>query len=313
MEHRLEIVNEIEKLDDLDDIIAILNLPDARLCAHGCPECITSDFDADFDKRISIDRFKEVIDFFHENYDIKWITRHGYGDVFHRKLAEMTLDVINYSSSKGIKSFIFTAGDNLYENVCNSLAENQVNIMISLLGNPWFDAEFFNRKQPNGKQTVIADNIRRLIMKYQENGVLNPEKGKTRIGLNYVGSEDDVNDETRLKELKIAANDNGLYFLCNTNFNTHPNPKIQEKIVGLSRKYADFNHPHSILIRGQCRMGARSAATVNYKGTMYNCPYLDDKGDGNFFDMTDTERKTIIEGYKNDTETQCGLRGTKKN
>ena len=302
MEYKLEILQELENLKEKlhhKDFIAILNLPAINYCEkraemiklsngelqQACKGCVTQGIIPK--GRLSINEIKKIIDFFVENYGTRFITINGRGNPFHRDIKKETLEKIEYAFSKGIQSYIFTAGNNLDKKTCKVLAKNKANIMISLFGNRFIDAEFFKGKKysaPKGKhmqnEKELAENLRNLIKIHKDKSVLF-SNGSTRIGMNYVISETDLADKCKkIKLLKEEIIKNGIFFICNTNFEPHPNLKIQEKLKELAKIYSDFHLSHSTAVEGQCQMGAGSSATVDYDGELYRCPYMDGKGDG---------------------------------
>ncbi len=331
MEHKLEITKKLEDLGeqlDSPDFVAILNLPDANLCSkreemielpdktrrQACLNCITQKIK--LGERVSQNEVKEAIDWFAENYDTRFITVNGRGEVFHPDLRDMTLWKIRYAASVGMQSYVFTPGNDLDDGICQILADYGTNVMVSLRGNQFIDAGFFegNEYFPPEDPTLqnpemIAGKIRGLIKAYMESPN-QPEEGTTRLGMNYSVSVDDLEDLTKLKSLKEAANRNGIFFVCNTDFKPNPNPETQSKLVKLARDYTDFNISHSTGVKGQCQMGAGSSVTVDFNGTMYRCPYMMGKGDGKFQHMADEERRAIITRYLGDKGFACVLRRT---
>jgi hypothetical protein len=331
MEPKLEITRKLEDLRNvLDSTIAVLNLPAANLCEkraevvrlpegtleQSCKGCITQKIKPG--ESLPFDKIKEIIDFFIENYDTKIITINGRGDPFHPELKEESLKKIRYASSKGLLSYAFTAGNNLDEKTCRALAKHGVNVMLSLFGNNFIDAGFFKGKRyesSSGRlqnQKRIADNLRRLISAY-ENSNNQPENGITRLGMNYVVSENDMKDKgEKIGSLKEAANENGLFFVCNTNFESHPNLEIQTRLEALAVKYSNFHLRHSTFVNGRCQMGAGSSTTVDFDGEMYRCPYMCGKGDGKFQETDKKQINSILEGYMKDRDYVCVLRRTIK-
>lgn len=318
MELKLEITKTLEKLAEqgrLDNSIAILNLPAMFLCEKMCSGCYFTDQEANHNRRLGVDKINQVIDYFQESYDIKFITINGRGDPFHPSLVEETLGKIAYASLLGIKSYVFTAGDNLNDDAIATLVEREANVMISLFGNKFIDAGFFEGKGYRGEQKVITDNLRALIEAYRTNGVLNSwydvvsEEGisserVTRIGMNYVVSEKDLEDETRIKELKQAVNEAGMFFVVNVDFKSN-NQRLQEIV----NKYSNFQIPHSTAINGICRMGAASSATVDYDGTIYKCPYMTKDGEGNFFErLRDGTLANVLNNFARNEGYSCVLR-----
>lgn len=326
---KLEITKRLEQLTNLNSIITILNLPAANYCEkraemvrlpdgrleQACRGCITQELGSG--ERLPIQQIKEVIDFFANKYETQFITINGRGDPLHPKLKKETLGKIEYSTSKGIQSYIFTAGNNLDDETCKFLAEHKVNIMISLFGNKFLDAEFFNRKKypssqpPLQNQAQIAENLRRLIGAYQTS-LNQPPEGTTRIGMNYVVSEQDIQDESKLRQLKAAADKNNIFLICNTNFEPNQDIKKQKQLEQLAQKYSSAHLRHSTAIGSQCQMGAGSSATVDYNGTLYRCPYMTGKGDGKFTEMPKAEIRAVLSGYIKDRDYACVIRKTPK-
>jgi len=306
--YKLEILQKLENLNDKlfdSSRIVILNLPAINYCEkraemtklpngqleQACRGCVTQGIISK--ERLSIVEVKEIIDFFAKNYRIVFITINGRGNPFHPDIKDETIAKIKYATSKGIQSYIFTAGNNLDKETCKILAENKVNIMISLFGNQFIDADFFKGKKydlPEMKhlqnKKELSENIRNLIKIYKDKSVL-ISNGFTRIGMNYVISEKDLMDEgDKIKLLKKEANKNGIFFICNTNFVPHPNLEIQKKLEKLSKEYSDFHLNHSTSVKGQCQMGSGSSATVDYNGELYRCPYMNGQGDGKFQNLS---------------------------
>ena len=330
MEHKLEITKKLEDLGDQldsDDFVAILNLPDANLCSkrgefvlressleQACKGCVTQSIK--MDSRLSQEEVKEVIDYFAKNYGTKFITINGRGEVFHSHLREMSLWKIKYADSKGIQSYIFTPGNDLDEQTCITLAERNVNVMISLYGNRFIDADFFEGRaypeaqRPIQNQADIARQLRDLIRAFRESPN-QPEQGTTRLGMNYVVDERDLVDgATKVKRMKEAVNRNGIFFVCNTDFYPHPNPETQRQLRMLSKEYTDFHISHSTGVGGQCQMGAGSAVTIDFNGDLYRCPYMSGGGNGKFQSMSDFKRREVIGKYLKDRAYSCGFRRT---
>ncbi len=310
---KLEITQKLEQSTDLDSTITILNLPGANFCEKrselletlelACKGCIANGFKNS--KRLSIQEIREVIDFFVQNYGTKFITINGRGDPFHPILKQETLEKIRYAYSLGAQAYVFTAGNNLDRATCDFLAEHKTNVAISLFGNSFIDANFFSSKQyptATGRiqnQRKIAENLRRLIQAYPQ------EQGLTKLAMNYVISETDLQDKTKVLDLKQIANKEGIAFVCNTDFN-----EVDPDIRNLAKKYSDFNLPHSTFVNGRCQIGAGSSATVDSDGTLYRCPYLTDEGDGNIKSLTEKELKMILDSYMQDRKFVCVYRKT---
>lgn len=329
MEYKLEITKKLEDLAAqgiLDSSIAILNLPTLNLCekraerielrgrlVQPCDGCVTQK--VKLGKRMSQDQVKEIIDHFVVSYGTRFITINGRGDPFHPKLKEETLGKIVYAhDAHGMQSYIFTAGQNLDEEVCSILARYGANTIVSLFGNPFIDVDFFEgreypiSKPPLQNQALIAGNLRRLIDAYRDSEN-QPEEGTTRVGMSYVVSERDLDDDcAKIKRLKQAANANGIFFNVNTNFNPHPNIEIQRRLKKESREYTDFHLAFTTTVDGYCQMGAGSGATVDHDGTLLRCPYMNNsQGDSNFF--TEPEACVeILQRYMRERTYPCVLR-----
>jgi hypothetical protein len=122
--------------------------------------------------------------------------------------------------------------------------------------------------------------------------------------MNYVISEEDLKDNgKKIQSLKNAANKNGIFFVCNTNFNG-----FSEEERKLANKYSNFGLEHSTFVDGRCQMGAGSSATVDYDGKLFRCPYMDGNGDGNFVQMSEEEREKVLRNYINDKDYSCVIR-----
>ena len=124
--------------------------------------------------------------------------------------------------------------------------------------------------------------------------------------MNYVVSECDLADKTRLVGLKHAANEHGLFFVCNTNFRPHPNFDTQKVLEQIAEEYSNFHYRHSTPVPGQCQMGAGSSATVDYDGMLLRCPYMDNSdGDGRFQEMPMEKIRTVLRSYMLDRSYPC--------
>ena len=194
------------------------------------------------------------------------------------------MEKIRYAHEQhGIQAYVFTAGNNLDEITCQTLVNSEANIMISLFGNWFIDADFFSGKEyptapkPLQNQAEIAGNLRRLIRTYREHQN-QPEEETTRIGMNYVVSWRDLSDGgAKVRALKQEANDNGIFFVVNTNFQKHPDDETQRLFEQFAHEYSDFHLRHSTAVNGQCQMGAGSSATIDFDGMLLRCPYMDTK------------------------------------
>ncbi len=328
-ERKLEITQKLEELavaGVLDNSIAILNLPAANLCEkraervsvggrswQACYGCVSQGIPSG--DALDIDEIKGIIDFFAEQYGTKFITINGRGDPFHPQLRSDTLEKVRYAQDRwGIQSYVFTAGNNLDERTCETLSDHRANVMMSLFGNRFIDAEFFSGKvyQPSAKplqdQLRIATNFRQLISTYAANSN-QPAEGTTRLGMNYVVSRSDLRP-TKLRKLKHAANANGIFFVSNMPFQPIPLHHTQHALECLASHYSDFELRHSTEVNGQCQMGAGSSATVDFDGTLLRCPYMDSsQGDGKFRDLIFSGMiQNVLRRYIADRSFPCVMR-----
>ncbi|MBW3023062.1 hypothetical protein KY308_03080, partial [Candidatus Woesearchaeota archaeon] len=301
---KLAVTQKLEDLGtklDRDDFVVILNLPDANLCSkrtekvmgpdgtleQACKGCITQDFKFR-NERLPLGNIKEIIDYFSKNYGTQIITINGRGDPFDNRLKSTTLEKIRYAAGKGIVSYIFTAGNNLDDKIIDILVNSDANVMISLFGNKFIDADFFagkeyaHSKAPMQDQAQISCNLRKLISAYGRFGKLAKNGRKiTNVGMNYVVSHTDLYDRgAKVKALKKAANDAGLFFICNNHFEKHPDASMQLRVEALASELTDRSD--STMVDGRCQMGAGSSVTVDYNGELYRCPYLNGGGQGKF-------------------------------
>ncbi len=334
MEHKLEILKKLEDLaaeGTLESSVAILNLPSANLCEkraemievggrlqQSCNGCINAG--VSLRQELGIDKVRQIIDFFAEAYGTRFITINGRGDPFHPRLKNFNLEKIRYAHQKhSMQTYVFTAGNNLDGQTCRMLADTGVNIMMSLFGNRFIDGDFFaERKYPPAPKPLqnpaeIAANLRRLIETYQKNPQ-QPLEGTTRLGMNYVVSLPDLATHgAQLRELQQAANEHGIFFVCNTNFVPHPDEKTQEHLEQMAIQYSDFHVPHSTFVNGRCQMGAGSSVTVDYDGTILRCPYMDAvQGDGKFQDLSPARIGEVLTGYIHDRKYPCVMRKHQK-
>ncbi len=327
----LEITAELQKhAETLDERIAVLNLPAANFCEkrselvevagkleRACRSCITEGVKAA--SRMSLEQIKRTIDYFAQNYGTMYITINGRGSPFHPLLKAETMGKISYAAEKGIKSYVFTAGDNLDEITCRELADHKASVIISLYGNRFIDADFFEGQEyssaskPLQNQQEVAGNLRRLLRAYHESPH-QPVEGITRIGMNYVVSESDLADNgTKLKALKEAANKAGLFFICNTPFEKNGDKGAQARLEARAREYSNFHLRHSTAIGEQCQMGAGSGVTVDYDGTLLRCPYMQtSQGQGKFQELSETECQKVLAEYQADRTFPCVMRKHQK-
>ncbi|HLD98291.1 MAG TPA: hypothetical protein VI815_03115 [Candidatus Nanoarchaeia archaeon] len=334
VERKLEITHKLESLAEegiLDNIVAILNLPSANYCEkraervvvgkelqQSCFGCITQGIKPE--KYLDIMQIKEVIDFFAINYGTRFISINGRGDPFNPRLKADNLEKITYAKQKyGIQAYVFTAGGNLDKETCDLLAVNETNMMISLFGNRFIDVNFFSGKEyqtspkPLQNQAKIVENLRRLIESYKQNSN-QPEEGTTRVGMNYVVTEEDLADNgTKISTLKKSANDHSIFFVVNTRFQKHPNKDTQKAFEQFANEYSDFHLRHSTAVNGQCQMGAGSSATIDVDGTLLRCPYMEIKeGDGKFQDLSQQGLHEVIGKYQKDRLYPCVMRKHQK-
>jgi MoaA/NifB/PqqE/SkfB family radical SAM enzyme len=312
MRKKLEITRKLERMD-LRSTIAILNLPAPYHCDKGCKDCVIrgkQNILAERSGRLPLEQIKRIMDLFARQYGTVFITINGRGDPFHREVREETLEKISYANERNMQALVFTAGDNLDDYVCGLLAECRANVMISLFGNGFIDAEFFGGRVYSGRDELTAENLRRLMRIYRESPY-QPEDGTARLGFNYVVDEQDMSNPTKLMELREAARGNGLFFLCNTNFIPHPDPEVREQLRLFALEQSDFNLAHSTFAQGVCQMGAGSSVTIAADGEIYRCPYMTEGGEGKIIDMSDERLKEIMARYMNERRYACVLRKTR--
>lgn len=310
---KFEINHKLKQMrGKLDKSIAILNVPVAFHCEHKCKGCVSRKrtvIRKEQKEALPREEIIKIIGYFKEKYDTKFITVNGRGDPFHPEVRDETKDRILYAYENKMQSYIFTSGDSLDGQISTMLAEKEANVMISLFGNGFIDADFFKGKKYEKVQAERAENLRTLIRGFQH-PIKNPEEGLTRIGMNYVVRESDLKDRNRLVELKEAANEYGVFFICNVNFFPHENQEIQKKLRALAIENSDFNLAHSTAVDGVCQMGAGSSATIAPNGELYRCPYMIEGSDGNFVTMDEKERARILAGYMIDKRYACSFRKT---
>jgi len=298
---KLEVTDLLESMQSvLDTSVAILNLPDMNCCDKNCNGCVVKDVEYDESKRMSFERVEEVISYFSMMYGTRMITINGRGDPFHPKVKKYTLEKIRTAISSGMLSYVFTAGDNLDEETCEFLAKRDVNVMISLFGNKFIDADFFNGKGDD----EVSSNLRMLIKALKGRS----KNGFTNVGMNYVITEEDLKNKKKVRQLKKEANKNGIFFVCNLDFFPTKDEKLLEKLKKFAKNNSDYGLPHSTFVNGRCQMGAGSSVTIDYDGTFFRCPYLTGEGDGNYLKMGSDERKELVDKYIKDREYSCVFR-----
>jgi sulfatase maturation enzyme AslB (radical SAM superfamily) len=319
---KLEITRELERMKDgrgtrgsgnpLGENIAIVNLPAPFYCDKGCRDCCSirnrQVIITEQKERLPIQAIREIIGYFAENHGTRFITINGRGDPFHARVKAETLDKVAFAGSLGIRSYVFTAGDTLDETVCRLLACHEANVMLSLFGNGFIDAGLFGNRRYDGGEDVIAENLRMLMKIYAASP--QPEDGTTRLGMNYVVSEGDLRDAGRLHGLKAAANEHGIFFVCNTTFMPHPDPETRGRLSRLARENSDFGMNHSTCVDGVCQMGAGSAVTVAADGRIYRCPYMLEGAVGNITELAPERMEKILAGWRADRRYACVIRRT---
>jgi len=124
----------------------------------------------------------------------------------------------------------------------------------------------------------------------------------------------ELNDGRNIRELKEAANQNRIFFVCNTPFLKNENLGIQRELSEKAQFYTDFNLRHSTAVDGQCQMGAGSSATLDYDGMLLRCPYMDNQtqGDGKFLELSERDRRGVIRRYMADRAFPCVMRKHQK-
>lgn len=332
MEKIIEITAHLnEEKDTLDQRIAILNMPTANFCRkrgemveiggrleQACLGCVTQELKSL--SRISIEEIKRIIDYFAKNYGTKFITVNGRGDPFEPRLRAETLEKVRYAAERWrIKAYVFTAGNELDLETCRTLVRYDANVMISLFGNRFIDADFFAGKKYAHSvrllqdQAEITKRLRMLIQAYKESPN-QPKEETTRIGMNYVVTESDLIDSgAKVKALKEAANRERIFFICNTHFKQDSNLEIQKRLERIAREYSDFHLRHSTAVGDQCQMGAGSSATIDYDGTLLRCPYLDNsQGQGKIKELSEEQRRKVLSGYMADRAFPCVMRKHQK-
>ena len=122
--------------------------------------------------------------------------------------------------------------------------------------------------------------------------------------MNYVVGPGDLRDKSRLLHAKQTAHDDGIFFVCNTNFSQ----KSQEEVARLATEHTDFRLPHSTFADGRCQMGAGSSITIAANGEIYRCPYMLDGSDAKITDLSEDMLKATIFRYLGNREYSCVIR-----
>jgi len=315
MAKKLEVTRSLERqaerrrhsLGDAEPAVDMLNLPAAFLCERSCAGCIANH--DDIAKKEMLGRLPrwslyDVISLFAKRFGTRHITINGRGDPLHPLIRNETLGKINYAFTLGLGAYLFTSGSNLDIKACRLLAAHKTNVMISLFGNRFIDAGFFEGKRYEGEKGRIAANIRMLMHAYKATD--EPGDGLTRIGMNYVVQESDLERSGRLRKLHEAAADNGIFFICNTSFSERC-----DTLREFARENSDFSLPHSTAVDGICQMGAGASITVAANGDIYRCPYMLEGSDGNIRGMTEEGIRAIIARHRAGDGFACTLRKTK--
>ena len=294
---KLEITQRLERMSLRNPgKIAILNMPAAYFCDKNCEGCIAKSDEAVAERteRLPVDIMLKIMEFFKREYSIQFITINGRGDPFHPLVKHETLGKIAHANSIGVQSYVFTSGDNLDEKTCILLAEQKVNVMISLFGNDFADVF---------EDGEAAQGIRQLMLSYKGN---QPD-GATRLGMNYVVSDNDLANPQRIGQFKRFANREGIFFVANVNFFEQGD---KERLKELAAFMSDFGLQHSTFVDGRCQMGAGSSVTVAANGDLYRCPYMLKGSDGNIMRLGPQQVVDIISGYISDRKYVCVLRKT---
>ena len=345
MEYKLEITMELEKLaltEDLDDRIAVLNMPVGPLCGkmsekviergterYSCEDCIARVLlqakGLSLGEGMSEEQAEEIIDFFAEHHGTRIITVNGRGDPFHPNYRRGTLAKIRHAAKRGMQSYVFTAGNALDDEIIEQLALHKVNVMISEYGNKvtaegksFLDADFFSGRAYSSSTgrffdaNSVATNLRQLIARYQQ--MNDTPLGATRLGMNYVVTEEDIIDSgMKLSLLKEEADRNRIFLICNTPFDKNQDESKQNVLERMAHKYSSFHLQHSTLVDGYCRMGV-GAITVEHDGTVLDCPYKNvSDGEGNFFELLKSGRiYDVVDRFRDSRVAPCVLRTHQK-
>ncbi|MBI2572331.1 hypothetical protein HYV86_00565 [Candidatus Woesearchaeota archaeon] len=305
----LEIVADLEQVAraarlDLNQLPYILNLPDVNVCekrsqyvfendkkVQACRGCVTSPFAGD-DRILSLDQSIMILDFAKEHFDIGWITINGYGDPLSgavmpdgNTIKQRTIAKIQHAARLGVRSYVFNAGDNLDPQTADIFVENGVNVMWSLFGNKFVDADFFGGREYDEPLQLrgtaqqqnparIAANLRDFISTMNRKAH-SPKDGITRLGMNYVFTEHDRENPQRVERLSQAAQEHGIAFMCNTPFGT-----TDIILKQAAKQYVPNQRSHSTSVyvpslgMEQCQMGAGAVITVGAYGNIGQCPYV---------------------------------------
>ena len=323
MKKKLEITKRLEKIvkpnkniwlsSKLDAPVAILNLPAVYACGKGCAGCIMDDGSIMLDEietKLPIHVILEQISYFARAHDTRFITINGRGDPFHSLVKNETIEKIECAYANAMQAYVFTAGDSLNPELSKFLADHTANVMISLMGNDFIDSGFFEKKQYDGRDAETAGNLRTLIRTYRESDQ-QPQPDATRVGMNYVVSEEDLISPNKLRELRKAANENGIFFVSNLNFWPESDQDIREKLREFAIENSDFGLSHSTAVNGVCQMGAGSSITIAANGDIYRCPYMLKGKHGNISNMTSGDVRDLILRYQKDPRYACVVRKTK--
>jgi sulfatase maturation enzyme AslB (radical SAM superfamily) len=313
MERKLEITRKLEMMGraELKRRVAILNLPAPFHCTKKCTGCIArgkTRLEAAGKKDWS--KMKPFVEYFSDEHGTRFISINGRGDPFHPSVRDETMEKIRYVRGMGIQSLVFSSGDNLDDEVIGFLIEHEVNVMISLFGNGFVDAELFDDKRYGAEDRKIADSVMKLV---KANGRNLPRlRGTTRVGMNYVLSPGDLQQPSRMINLRKAAVENDVFFICNLNFVPEKDEEVRERLMVLAEENSNFRMHHSTEVDGVCRMGAGSSLTIAANGDIYLCPYMFENSDGNVFELSLGEIRGIIEEHRGMRPVRCVLRDRKR-
>ncbi|MBN2121498.1 hypothetical protein JW721_00360 [Candidatus Micrarchaeota archaeon] len=294
----------------------ILNLPGTFHCEEQCRKCINREGSAanahfrELNGKLPMKATKQLISLFARRFGTKFVAISGRGDPFHPRVAQETMQKIAHATSEGVRSYVFTQGNNLSPQICRFLSNHGVNVMIGLAGNNTFiDEKFFKGAAYGGRSAEIATSLRTLFLAYTY--CSNPPAyGLTRLGMNYVLGINGEPDLDKLAALKDAANGNGIYFVCNTPLHSEEGRKHKRKMAALALAYSDFNLPHSTYADGRCQMGAGSSITIAPNEDVYRCPHMMEGSMGNIMLLKEEPLTALFSRCLGDRRHACVIRKT---
>jgi hypothetical protein len=215
---------------------------------------------------------------------------------------------ISCASELGIQALLFTSGDHVDPELAASLARHRSNLVVSLFGNPFVDADFL---ADHTVHPAFSEPAARGLYYLMSAYALEPESESTRIAFNYVVSESDLRDPTRLAALKVAIESHGFCLVCNTDFFPEKyHADVWAALGRLAIEYSTLGNPHTTVVDGVCQMGAGSSFTIAANGDIYRCPYLVGNPDGNITVISPEELDGLISKYKLHREFACVFRRT---